>query len=161
MLYFCVMKYIDGDENYMNYGTLHIAQEYDKKGKIDEWVQLFLHSDGKNVALADGLIRDKREYLGIVKLKISLFNGIEQGAPEYLTTENEQEYFFWVVERMKDSLEQWDVPPLIVEFRNNHFYVNDGRHRLEMFRQLGVDQIDAVLWTTGEEDKNKVLELIR
>lgn len=155
------MKYSDGDDNHMNYGTFHIAQEYEQKGKIDEWVQLFLRSDGKNVALANGLLKEKREYLGIVKLDISLFQDIKRGAPEYLTIENDQEYFFWVVEQMKDSLEHWDVPPLIVEFRNNHFYVNDGRHRLEMFRQLGVQEVDAVLWTTGEEDKNKVLELIR
>ena len=62
---------------------------------------------------------------------------------------------------MKASLEHWDVPPLIVEFRDEQFYVNDGRHRLEMFRQLGVTEINVVLWTTGEKDRKKVLEIIK
>lgn len=156
------MKRSDEEEKYgVNYGTLRMAQEYAKKGKIEEWIQLFLRSDGKNIALADGLLLEKREYLGLMKIKISFLKDIEEGAPEYLTQERDKEYFFWVVENMKDGLENWDVPPLIVEFRGNQFYVNDGRHRLEMFRQLGVEEIDVVLWTTGEEDKNKVLEIIR
>lgn len=145
----------------MNIGTFSMAQEYEKNGKIEEWVQLFLRSEGKNVALAEGLQKEKRDYIGLVKLNISFLKNIKEGAPEYLTGENEKEYFFYVVEKMKASLEHWDVPPLIVEFRGNQFYVNDGRHRLEMFRQLGVTEINTVLWTTGEEDRKKVLEIIK
>lgn len=136
----------------MKYGTLTQAKRYQEKGKIEEWVQLFLRNDGKNVALADGLLLEKREYLGLMKLKISFFKGVKEGAPEYLTRGNDIEYFFWIVENMKNSFEGWDVPPLIVEFKDGSFYVNDGRHRLEMYRQLGVEMIDVVLWTTGEEN---------
>lgn len=145
----------------MKFGTLSMAQIYEKNGKIEEWIQLFLRSDGKNIALADGLLLEKREYLGLMKINISFLKDVEEGAPEYLTQENDKEYFFWVVENMKNSLVHWDVPPLIVEFRDNQFIVNDGRHRLEMFRQLGVKEIDVVLWTTGEKDRDRLLEVIR
>ena len=40
---------------------------------------------------------------------------IKQGAPEYLSAENDTEYFFWIVENMKSSFRDWDVPSLIVE----------------------------------------------
>lgn len=145
----------------MKYGTLTQAKIYNENGRIEEWLQLFLRNDGKNVALADGLLREKREYLGLIKLNMFCFKDIKEGAPEYLTQENDIEYFFRIVENMKGSFEDWDVPPLIVEFRDNRFYVNDGRHRLEMYRQLGMETVDAVLWTTGEENKRKLLEIVR
>lgn len=144
----------------MKYGTLAQAKMYNDNGKIEEWLQLFLRNDGKNVALADGLLLEEREYLGLMKLNISHFKDIKEGAPEYLTQENTIEYFFWIVENMKNSIEDWDVPPLIVEYRDNKFFVNDGRHRLEMYRQLGVKAVDVVLWTTGEENKEKLLEVL-
>lgn len=145
----------------MKYGTFTQAKLYNDDGRIEEWLQLFLRNDGKNVALADGLLREKREYLGLMKLNMLNFKDIKEGAPEYLTQENDIEYFFRIVENMKGIFEAWDVPPLIVEFRDNRFYVNDGRHRLEMYRQLEVDTVDAVLWTTGEENKRKLLERLR
>lgn len=145
----------------MKYGTLTQAKIYNVNGSIEEWLQLFLRNDGKNVALADGLLREKREYLGLMKLNMLNFKDIKEGAPEYLTQENDIEYFFRIVDNMKGSFEDWDVPPLIVEFRDNRFFVNDGRHRLEMYRQLGVETVDAILWTTGEENKRKLLEILR
>lgn len=145
----------------MKYGTLTQAKRYHDNGKIEEWLQLFLRNDGKNVALADGLLLEKREYLGLMKLDMSHLKDVETGAPEYLTRENDIAYFFWIVENMKKSYEGWDVPPLIVEFRDDRFWVNDGRHRLEMYRQLGSEMVDVVLWTTGEENRKKLLEGIK
>ena len=49
---------------------------------------------------------------------------------------------------------------MIVQFANGIFYVNDGRHRLEMLRQVNADETDAVVWTTGGEDKQKFYTLI-
>ena len=92
---------------------------------------------------------------------MSYFKDIKEGAPEYLVSENDIDYFFWIVENMKHCIEDWDVPPLIVEYRDDKFFVNDGRHRLEMYRQLGVKVVDVVLWTTGEENKRKLLEVLR
>ena len=89
---------------------------------------------------------------------MSCFRDIKPGVPEYLSAENDIKYFFWIVDNMKSNLETWDVPPLIVEYRDDKFFVNDGRHRLEMYRQLGVDVVDVVLWTTGKDNRRKLLE---
>ena len=50
----------------MIYGSTKCAIEYSQRGEIDEWIQLFLRNDGKNVALADGLLQKKRYYIGPV-----------------------------------------------------------------------------------------------
>lgn len=145
----------------MKYGTLTQAKRYNDNGKIEEWLQLFLRNDGKNIALADGLLLEEREYFGLLKLDMSCFKDVKKGAPEYLNEENDIEYFFRIVENMKNSLEDWDVPPLIVEYRDERFIVNDGRHRLEMFRQVGAQNVDVVLWTTGEDNIRKLLDVLR
>ena len=145
----------------MVYGTLSLAKLYDEDGRIDEWMQDFLRADGKNLALADGLIKEERFYLGLREVPISLFSNIKTGAPEYLHAANDIEYFFDVVDRMKESLaDGWDAPPLIVEYVYGNFQVDDGRHRLELYRQLGVEKVWAVIWTTGEENRKTVERIL-
>lgn len=144
----------------MIYGTLTLARLYAKEGRIDEWLQDFLRADGKNLALADGLLKEERFYFGLREVPITLFTDIKAGTPEYLHAENDIQYFFYVVDRMKESLaDGWDAPPLIVEYVYGRFQVDDGRHRLETYRQLGVDKVWTVIWTTGEENR-KIVEKI-
>lgn len=144
----------------MIYGTLTKAKEFAEIGKIDRWLQLFLRGDGKNIALADGLLLEERSYMGIKEIPIQLLSGIKSGAPEYLKDADSVKYFFEIVNRMKEDFGHWDIPPLIVEYADGRFQVNDGRHRLEMYRQLNVEYIPAVLWTTGEESYRKLSEVL-
>lgn len=144
----------------MTYGTLTLAKQYNDAGKIKEWLQLFLRNDGKNIALADGLLLEEREYLGLMKLRLSLFNDIKHGTPEYLTDQNSIDYFWYIVQTMHNNRFDWDMPPLIVQFANNTFYINDGRHRLEMLRQTNATDIDVVVWTTGNRDKQNFYSMI-
>jgi len=145
----------------MVYGTLSIAKQYDQEGKIDQWMQVFLRADGKNLALADGLLLEERHYFGLREIPMSFLSDVKSGAPEYLHAENDIQYFFHVVDRMKESLaEGWDAPPLIVEYVYGKFQVDDGRHRLEMYRQLGADRVWAAVWTTGEENRKTVEKIL-
>ena len=145
----------------MTYGSLTLAKQYDKEGKIDQWMQDFLRADGKNLALADGLLLEERHYFGLREIPIALLSDVKDGAPEYLHAENDIQYFFHVVDRMKESLaEGWDAPPLIVEYVYGKFQVDDGRHRLETYRQLGVECVWAAVWTTGEENRKTVEKIL-
>lgn len=145
----------------MIYGTLSLAKQYDQEGKIDRWMQDFLRADGKNLALADGLLLEERHYFGLCEIPISLLSDVKSGAPEYLHAENDIQYFFHVVDRMKESLaEGWDAPPLIVEYVYGKFQVDDGRHRLELYRQMGAERVWAAVWTTGEEDRKTVEKIL-
>lgn len=144
----------------MIYGTLSQAMEYAQEGKVEDWIQLFLRNDGDNVVLAEGLLLEPRKYLGPCVISLEMLK-IKSGAPEYLTKENDIRYFFFVVDNMKEHYPTWDIPPLIVEYDRGVFRVNDGRHRLEMYRQLGVESAYAVLWTTGEENYSELIELLK
>uniref|UniRef100_UPI004055E706 hypothetical protein n=1 Tax=Acetatifactor sp. TaxID=1872090 RepID=UPI004055E706 len=144
----------------MIYGTLTQAREYAAQGKIEEWLQLFLRNDGANVVLADGLLLEPRRYVGPCKINLKQLK-IKAGAPEYLTKENDIQYFFAIVDGMKAHYREWDVPPLIVEYDSGIFRVNDGRHRLEMYRQLGVENANAVLWATGEKNYGEMMDLLK
>lgn len=144
----------------MKYGTYTIAREYDDRGRIDEWMQLFLRNDGHNLALADGLLQEERRYIGIRRIPLSLLKEIKSGAPEYLHDQDSIDYFFQVVDRMKQDYENWDTPPLIVEYGENGFYVADGRHRLELYRQMGITHAPAALWTTGELWEGRLRKLL-
>lgn len=135
----------------MIYGTLQAAVEYADRGRIEEWLQLFLRGDGHNVILADGLLLEPRQYWGPVEIELKLLDEIQSGAPEYLTREEDIAYFFYVVERMKASYGEWDPPPLILEYSLDGIRVNDGRHRLEMYRQLGIQKAWALCWRTREK----------
>lgn len=146
----------------MVYGTLEKAKEYSDLDKIDEWVQLFLRNDGKNIALADGLLKEPRFYLSIQEIPIHILDNIKIGAPEYLTKESDIEYFYSVVQNMKNSIKNWNPPPIIIEFKDDYsFYVCDGRHRLELFRQLGNKYVPAIIWTTGEKNLEKLRGLLK
>lgn len=117
----------------MIYGTLTLAQEYSQKGQQKEWLQLFLRNDGKNLAFADGLLKEQRYYIGPVKIPLEILH-FDTGTPKYLTEPNDIEWFYQVVDRMmKAYQDNWDVPPLIVNYHEGRFEVNDGRHRYVCF----------------------------
>lgn len=122
---------MEGAHN-MLYASLSKASSYEN---IKDWVQDFLRGDGDNVFLADGLLKEERKYIGPVQFEVSKLD-IEKGAPSYLTKSNDIEWFYQVVDRMKERYDNWDMPPLIVNYTNGLYEVNDGRHRLEMLRQL-------------------------
>ena len=144
------------------YGVLEIAADYCNKGKLEEWIQLFLRNDGHNIALAEGLLKEKRFYIGIILFELSLLNNIRAGAPEYLTEENDIEYFFSHVNEMMNAVDNWNPPPLIIEYKDDgSFYVCDGRHRLEMFRQKEAKSAPAIVWATGKENFDRLQEIIK
>lgn len=145
---------------HMIYGTYRIAKEYMEKGNIAEWMQLFLRNDGKNIALADGLLLEERHYIGLREIPIRLLADIKSGAPEYLKDEGAIRHFFEIVDGMKQDIGHWDAPPLIVNYADGKFEVNDGRHRLEMYRQLQRKSVYAVLWVTGDEDYNRLNQIL-
>lgn len=141
----------------MIYGSTRCATEYAERGAINEWIQLFLRNDGKNVALADGLLEKERYYIGSVIMDISEF-GIEEGAPSYLTKENDIAWFFHVVDKMKNAYGDWDFPPLIVFYSDGKYEIADGRHRNEAFRQMKIKHVPVIFWTDSEEDYHDRIE---
>jgi hypothetical protein len=53
---------------------------------------------------------------------------------------------------MKVIKSEYDMPPIIVNFVENKFVVNDGNHRLEAYTRLGINEISVIIWITDKQD---------
>lgn len=150
----------------MDYGrTLSSAQEYAKNGKLEEWIHAYLKSDGNNMGLSDGLKLFDRYFLGPMKMPLSLFSrccGPEEGMKWRVDTEG----FERRVANLEKAIElKEDLPPLIIQFANDEFELNDGNHRHEAYSRLGIKAIDVIIWITEKHDhdlfRSKYQEYIR
>lgn len=137
--------------------TLKSAVEYADEGNIEEWVHEYLCGEGNNKGFSDGLKLDTREYEGPKLMNLDLFTRIYGPEPgmQYSIHENDKEQikWFWVgiggiMERYRAG--NWDMPPLIIQDCNGEYELNDGNHRLETLKMLGIKEYWVILWKTAE-----------
>lgn len=139
--------------------TLEESIKYSKQGKIEEWVQSFLRDDkalyaSPNYALADGLNLEERFYYGPVEFYLYEITPIRV---EDDLSGNELEYYSKVVDRMANDFNGNNFPPLILEYRNNKFYLTDGNHRYSTLKRLGIDKYYSIIWG-NKELENEIQE---
>lgn len=135
--------------------TLEEAIKYSKDGNIDKWVQMFLRTKyndfaNPNVALADGLLLEDRFYYGPV---IFSLDDITTKRVESDLEGNELEWYNKVVDRMSNDFDETNFPPLILEFKDNKFYLTDGNHRYSALKKLGVDKYYSIIWGNVKLEK--------
>ncbi|MBS3990677.1 MAG: ParB-like nuclease domain-containing protein [Erysipelothrix sp.] len=132
--------------------TLSSAQNYAKNGKLEDWIHTFLMSNGNNVALSDGLKLYNRFFLGPLKMPLALFTRC-CGPEENMKWRVDQEGFENRVTRLENTIKiEKDMPPLIVQFVNDGFELNDGNHRYEAYSRLNIQEIDVIIWITEKHD---------
>lgn len=132
------------------------AIEFSKKGKIEEWVHLFLNSVGNNVNLSMGLKYKKIYWLGPILMDLDKLN-------RCCGPEEHMEYFSpskrWekrITDMQKLIRKGWDMPPLIVNHHNNGYLeINDGNHRCEALRREGIKKFWVILWDSHNPDNLK------
>jgi hypothetical protein len=59
---------------------------------------------------------------------------------------------------MKEAYSDWDMPPLIVDYHEGKYCINDGRHRYVALRQMNIKQAPVILWTSSKEDYRYLFE---
>ncbi len=141
------------EEKILNYKTsLTSALDYAACGKIDEWIHMYLKSDGHNEAFSDGLKLFDRYYIGPMIMPTKLFKRC-CGPEENMTYRIDAEWFYAHVTDLKKVLEDNDdMPPLIAHYVEHDFELNDGNHRLEAYNQLGCQEIPVIIWITEESE---------
>ena len=45
-----------------------------------------------------------------------------------------------------------EMPPIIVHYVDGEFELNDGNHRLQVYRDLGIEKVWTVIWITEEQE---------
>lgn len=139
--------------------TSGAAREFSRNERIEEWIHLFLRDEGGNIAFSDGLKKEKRIYIGPIKMPLHLFERC-CGPEENMKYRIDQDSFECRVCKIRERMESgWDMPPLIINFSNNRFELNDGNHRYQAMISRGVDGCDTIIWITGDVDYQCFVEL--
>jgi len=116
--------------------------------RLEEWVHLFLCGEGGNKAFSDGLKLEPRIYRAPRRMDLSLFErccGPEDGIKFQISAAGFHKNVKSIMKKYKGN---WDMPPLIVNFVNSQYELNDGNHRFEALRRLGVQAFWVVIWET-------------
>ncbi|MBR4049452.1 MAG: ParB-like nuclease domain-containing protein [Clostridia bacterium] len=139
--------------------SLSSAKEFSEAGKLEEWVHLFLLSDGHNKAFSDGLKLFDRYYLGPFTMPLSLFSRC-CGPEENIKYQVNAEWFEKRVQSLMKTLQSNDdIPPLIVHFVDHGFELCDGNHRFEALTRLGVKEYPVIVWMTEKEEYDEFSEV--
>ena len=132
--------------------TLSSAAEYARAGKLEDWVHIYLLSDGHNKAFSDGLKLFDRRFYGPVNMPLSLFArccGPEEGMKWRMDP-------VWWEKRVEGLMQvmqtKQDMPPLIAHFVDGDFELNDGNHRFEALTRLGIAEYPFIIWITEPEE---------
>lgn len=138
--------------------SLSSAKEFAEAGKLEDWVHLFLLSDGHNKAFSDGLKLFDRYYLGPFTMPLSLFSRC-CGPENNMKYQVNAEWFIKRVKSLKKALQSNDdMPPLIVHFVDHGFELCDGNHRFEVLTQLGVKEYPVIVWITEKDEYEEFVE---
>lgn len=132
--------------------TLTSAFQYAEAGSLEDWIHLFLTGEGNNIPFSEGLKSDKRYYFGPYNLKLELFErccGPEPDMQYVVGKDSFETHVTALVNRIKEG---WDMPPLIVNYSEGKFELNDGNHRYEAMIRKGLKAHYFIIRTTGESD---------
>lgn len=148
--------------------TLTNARQFAAEGRLEEWIHAYLCSDGHNKPFSDGLRLEKRFYLGPMEMPLSLFTRC-CGPEASMQWQVDEDSFRKHTDSLADAIRNHaDLPPLIVQFTaeppsetggnaTGRFTLNDGNHRFEAFRQVGIRQYSVIIWGTSPADREQFL----
>ncbi len=134
------------------------AKEFADDDRLEEWVHLYLLSDGGNKAFSDGLKLFDRFYIGPLNMPLVLFNRCS-GPEENMKYHENKEWFEKRVVALKDTFETTkDMPPLIVHYVDHDFELCDGNHRFEALKQLNIKEYPVIIWITEQDEYDEFVE---
>lgn len=138
--------------------TLTSAREWAQHGRLEDWIHAYLLAEGHNKPFSDGLKIVDRIFLGPVTMPVALFTrccGPEEGMTYRIPAEG---WAHRVTQLMQAIGAGADLPPLIVHYlipegeREGVFELNDGNHRHEACRRLGIAQAPVIVWITDRDE---------
>lgn len=138
--------------------SLSTALSFSKEGNIENWVHDFLCGEGGNKPFSDGLKLFNRHYIGPIKMELNKFQRCcgPEDYMKFVIDKNGFEYNVYnIINKIKDG---WDMPPLIINYSNGVFELNDGNHRYEALKRSNISEYYVIIWITDEVDLNKFKE---
>ena len=138
-------------------GTFASAKEFAQAGRIEEWVHLYLHAEGDNLGLSDGLKKVPRSFFGLTVMPVERFTRI-CGPEEGMKWPVDAGGFERIVEELVDAIKNdRDVPPMIIKYEDGEFELNDGNHRHEACMRAGRENFPVIIWITDDANRDEFL----
>jgi hypothetical protein len=131
--------------------TVKSAIDFSNSGVLEEWIHLFLRSEGDNVGFSDGLKLFPRKFAPPTLMDLNQF--VRCCGPESdMKWQIDEKGFNTKVHGIMDKYRTgtWDMPPLIIGLSDGMYEVNDGNHRIEALKRLKIDKYWVIIWSTVE-----------
>ncbi|MCL2254448.1 MAG: ParB/RepB/Spo0J family partition protein [Lachnospiraceae bacterium] len=129
--------------------TASSAIEFSSVDNLSEWVHLFLLGEGDNKEFSDGLKLKTRVFHAP---KMMSLNNFERccGPEDNMKYQISEASFRERVKRIASFYHEgnWDMPPLIINHFDDKYELNDGNHRFEALKMLGIDKYWVIVWET-------------
>lgn len=144
--------------------TLTNARECAAHGMLEDWIHAYLLSDGDNKPFSDGLKELDRIYYGPVSFPLSLLKRNTGPEPDMRWKIHPGWFEIHVGQLMDVARAGADLPPLITHYWipegkiDGEFELNDGNHRLEAFKRLGVERYHVIFWCTEKHEFDQLME---
>ena len=144
--------------------TLTNAKECAAHGMIEDWVHAYLLSDGDNKPFSDGLREFERTWHGPVSFPLSLLTRNTGPEPEMHWKIHPGWFEIHVGQLIDAAKAGADLPPLIAHYwipegkTDGEFEMNDGNHRLEAFKRLGIERYHVIFWCTEKHEYEQLME---
>ena len=132
--------------------TVESAIEYGKQKKTDAWVHLFLNEEGRNIPLSDGLKLCDRFFFSPAEFPVNFFKRCS-GPEEDMKYRVDKGWWEHKISELTKVVQSGiEMPPIIVHYVDGVFELNDGNHRLQVYNDLKIEKVWAIIWITEEQE---------
>jgi len=157
--------YAKKEDFFMDYAcTLTNACQAADQGQLEQWIHTYLLTDGDNKPFSDGLKKLDRIFHRPVNFPLEGF-ARNTGPEPNMQYKIHPEWFEIHVSQLMEAIRAGeDLPPLIVHYyipedkEFGRFELNDGNHRLEAFRRLGIESYSVIFWCTEQHEFDQLME---
>lgn len=130
--------------------TVESAIAYGKEEKMDAWVHLYLNEEGRNIPFSDGLKLCDRYFFSPAEFPISFFKRCS-GPEEDMKYRIDKDWWEHQIDDLTKVVKAGtELAPIIVHYVDGEFELNDGNHRLQVYRDLGIEKAWTIIWITEE-----------
>lgn len=132
--------------------TVESAIEYGKQKKTDAWVHLFLNEEGRNIPFSDGLKLCDRFFFSPAEFPVNFFKRCS-GPEEDMKYRVDKGWWKHKISELTKVVQSGiEMPPIIVHYVDGEFELNDGNHRLQVYNDLKIEKVWAIIWITDEQE---------
>ena len=142
--------------------TLRSALDAAHEGRIAQWVGEFLASRGSdNATLAAALAQREHSWFGPALIRLDDLVPLA-GPDDDALCPVEPDEWEADVDSLEESVEEgWTPPPLLAEYRDGQFLLQDGNHRYEALLRAGETEAWVVVWCDDPEALEEVRDRVR